>query len=35
MKEMRKRNDIKGLVDCLRSDLLKNLGGIANPDLYS
>ncbi|CDW73342.1 patatin-like phospholipase family [Stylonychia lemnae] len=35
MREMRKKNDIRGLVHCLRSDLLKNLGGIANPDLYS
>jgi hypothetical protein len=31
---MRKRKDIQGIVDCLRSDLVKNLGGYANPELY-
>eukprot|EP00347_Sterkiella_histriomuscorum_P000572 403375331 len=35
MKQMRQGQDIRGLVQCLRQDLLKNLGGIASPQLYS
>jgi hypothetical protein len=34
MKTLRKNKDIMGLVRGLRSDLQKNLGGIANPELY-
>ena len=35
MKQMRMQKDIMGLVNCLRQDLVKNLGGIANPELYN
>lgn len=34
MKRLRKTKDIKALCLCLRQDLVKNLGGIANHELY-
>jgi len=35
MKYLREKKDIKGLVDCLRQDLVKNIGGICNQQLYN
>jgi hypothetical protein len=34
MRELREKNDIKGLAHCLRQDLNKNIGGICDPALY-
>lgn len=34
MKQLRENKDIKGLAFCIRQDLVKNLGGIASPELY-
>ena len=34
LKLLRKHRDLQGLVFCLRQDLVKNLGGIATPQLY-
>ena len=35
MRFLREKKDIKGLVDCLRQDLVKNIGGICNQQLYN
>lgn len=34
LKRLRKAKDVRGLSQCLRQDLVKNLGGIASHDLY-
>jgi len=34
MKQLRKSNNVTSLIHCLRQDLHKNMGGIANPVLY-
>ena len=31
---MRAKGDVKGMIQSLRQDLMKNLGGIASPELY-
>ena len=35
MRHLRKKNNIKTLTHCLRQDLVKNIGRISNPCLYS
>ena len=35
MKQLRQSKNITGLVSCLRQDLMKNYGDIANPELYN
>lgn len=35
MKQLRKQNNIKTLVHCLRQDLVKNIGTISDPNLYN
>lgn len=34
LKRLRKAKDVRGLSQCLRQDLVKNLGGIASHELY-
>jgi len=34
LKRLRKAKDVRGLTQCLRQDLVKNIGGIASHDLY-
>lgn len=35
MRALREQKNIEGLVQCLRQDLMKNIGGICNPVLYN
>ena len=35
MRNLRDQKDIKGLIQCLRQDMTKNIGGICNPKLYN
>jgi hypothetical protein len=35
MKHLRQQNNVRTLSHCLRQDLIKNIGGISDPNLYN